>query len=535
MFGGNSLFSFFSNVKDKINSLFSSTTYSSKNELNKLNSITEKKISYASENNNYISYLLRKSTCKKPHNKKYQKQLCRSYSINEDSNLFSTLSETSTKENLCLNESQINSCDEYDEYGYRLALNNIIEGEQDFKTYYRYNSNIIGKKHPRYFFEENSELSSFNEDNNNINEKIKNEMMNSFPRKNKNKKKKSKIALLNKEKNIKDVRRLSNEFSSYKNKLKFQDNINNRFLKQIETNEQINMDKIIQKKQAQPVCKYPFKNLFFTHPERFSLHSNQTHKKRKSEKKEKSKSKKEIYSLTISNENNINIPPCVKIEKIENKSIDKICDENCAVLNISPIQSCETSNAINLSDNDFSFKEKNDIKCDNDLNLSKLIEENNNFNSSFIPQNIIENNPIFSNNVNNVINNNNYQVDNISNINNFTNNNNINNNIQDFVMDVDESNFHKINKIENNNNSTSIINQVPSSNQTSLTTSNNPFLMASNMCEKNKKPNENSNENNINSNNGMNKSFFEGKNLFNVNGNNNKNEFNGLNFSFGKS
>ena len=187
--------------------------------------------------NNYISYLLRKSTCKKPHNKKYQKQLCRSYSINEDSNLSSTLSEISTKENLCLNESQINLSDEYDEYGYRLSLNNIIEGEQDFKTYYRYNSNIIGKKHPRYFFEENSELSSFDEDNNNINEKFKDEMWNSFPRKNKNKKKKSKISLLNKEKNIKDVRRLSNEFSSYKNKLKFQDNINNRFLKQIETNE----------------------------------------------------------------------------------------------------------------------------------------------------------------------------------------------------------------------------------------------------------------------------------------------------------
>ena len=226
MLGGNSLFSFFTNVKDKINSFFSSATYSSKNEPNKLNSITEKKLSQASDNKNYISYLLRKSTCKKPYKKKYQKQLCRSYSINEDLNLSSTLSETSTKENLCLNESQINSCDEYDEYGDRLALNNIIEGEQDFKTYYRYNSNIIGKKHSRYFFEENKELSSFNEDNNNINEKIKNEMMNSFPRKNKNKKKKSKIALLNKEKNIKDVRRLSNEFSSYKNKLKFQDNIN---------------------------------------------------------------------------------------------------------------------------------------------------------------------------------------------------------------------------------------------------------------------------------------------------------------------
>ena len=297
------------------------------------------------------------------------------------------------------------------------------------------------------------------------------------------------------------------------------------------------MDTIIQKKQEQPTCKYPFKNLFFTHPERFSVHSNQTHKKRKSEKKEKSKSKKELYSLIISNENNINIPSCAKIEKIENKIIDKVCDEDSVVLNISPIQGCEVSNAINFSDNDFSFKDKNDIKCDNDVNLSKLIEENYNNNSSFISQNIIENNPIYSDIVNNVINNN-YQVDNISNNNNFTDNNNNNNNIQDLVMDIDESNFHKINKIENNNNSTRIINQVPLNtlnNQMSLTTSNNPFLMASNMCQNNKKPNDNANENNINSNNGMNKSFFEGKNLFNINGNNNKNEFNGLNFSFGKS
>ena len=168
------------------------------------------------------------------------------------------------------------------------------------------------------------------------------------------------------------------------------------------------------------------------------------------------------------------------------------------------------------------------------MNLSKLIEENNNYNPPFISKNIIENNPIFSDNLNNVINNNNSQINNIHDNNIFTSNYTINNNIQDFVMDIDESNFNKINKIENKDESTKIINQIPLSNQISLTTSNNPFLIASNMLENNKKSNENLNENNINSNNTMNKRFFEGKNLFNINGNNNKNEFNGLNFSFGK-
>ena len=170
MFGENSFFSFFTNVKDKINSFFSSVKSISKKDVNIFNSISNNKLSESSEHNNYISYLLRKSSCKKHRknkNKKFSKNLSNSYSINEDSYLSSTLSEISTKENFCLNESQITLNDEYDEFGNKSSLNNINEGEQDFKNYYRYNSSNIGKKHQRYFFEENNDASSFNEDNNN--------------------------------------------------------------------------------------------------------------------------------------------------------------------------------------------------------------------------------------------------------------------------------------------------------------------------------------------------------------------------------
>ena len=52
----NSFFSFFTNIKDKINSFFTSVTYSSKNDIKDLNYITAKKQNKSSENDKYLSY-----------------------------------------------------------------------------------------------------------------------------------------------------------------------------------------------------------------------------------------------------------------------------------------------------------------------------------------------------------------------------------------------------------------------------------------------------------------------------------------------
>jgi len=212
MKGENSFFSFFSNIKDKINSFFTSVTYSSKNEIKDLNYITTKKQDKSTENNNYnnyISYLIRK----KEKNKIY----C---------NLSSTFSEISSKENYDLNDTQIESNN--DNESIMSFYNNNIE-----ENYYSNNSNILGKKHNRYQFEEGKE-------------KIKNGKRN--------------------EKNYDDVKRLSDEFCSYKKKLKLKNKINKKFRKKIRENDQISIKKI---------NKNPFNVLFSTNPERFSLYSTQ--------------------------------------------------------------------------------------------------------------------------------------------------------------------------------------------------------------------------------------------------------------------
>ena len=435
MKGENSFFSFFTNIKDKINSFFTSATYSSKNEIKDLNYITTKKQDKSTENNNYnnyISYLIRK----KEKNKIY----C---------NLSSTFSEISSKENYDLNDTQIESNN--DNESIVSCYNNNIE-----ENYYSNNSNILGKKHNRYQFEEGKE-------------KIKNGKRN--------------------EKNYDDVKRLSDEFCSYKKKLKLKNKINKKFRKTIKENEQINIKKINKK---------PFNILFSTNPERFSLYS--TQKKMKLD-------KKESYSLSITTENNIMFLPCEIKDNKENKNESKQEEKIKGKINISPVKSCEISKIINIS-NDFSFRKSYDTKCANDLNLSTLIDDNNNNNSSYEIKKSLEQNNIFSNN-------NTYN-------NSFIINNNKTN--IDLSMDIEEYNPLIKNQRENNESKKNI-----KANSFQITTNNNPFLFPNNKFEK--KIENNAFNNNENANN--NKPFFEGKNLFNIYGNNN-NISSGLNFSFGK-
>ena len=414
MKGENSFFSFFTNIKDKINSFFTSVTYSSKNEIKDLNYLTTKKQDKSTENNNYnnyLSYLIRKKQKNNFNTFFHQNKIYY--------NLSSTFSEISSKENYDLNDTQIGSNND-NESIMSFYNNNIVE------NYYLNNSNILGKKHNRYQFEEEKE------------KEIKNGKRN--------------------EKNYNDVKRLNDEFCSYKKKLKLKNKINKRFRKKIKENDQISIKKINKK---------PFNILFSTNPERFSLYS--TQKKMKLD-------KKESYSLSITTENNIMFLPCEIKDNKENKNESKQEEKIKGKINISPVKSCEISKINNIS-NDFSFRESNDTKCANDVNLSTLIDDNNNSKTHI-----------------------------------------------DLSMDIEEYNPLIKNQRENNESKKNI-----KANSFQITTNNNPFLFPNNKFEK--KIENNTFNNNENSNN--NKPFFEGKNLFNINGNNN-NISNGLNFSFGK-
>ena len=219
--------------------------------------------------------------------------------------------------------------------------NNIVE------NYYLNNSNILGKKHNRYQFEEEKE------------KEIKNGKRN--------------------EKNYNDVKRLSDEFCSYKKKLRLKNKINKKFRKTIKENEQINIKKINKK---------PFNILFSTNPERFSLYS--TQKKMKLD-------KKESYSLSITTENNIMFLPCEIKDNKENENELKQEEKIKGKINISPVKSCEISKINNIS-NDFSFRESNDTKCANDVNLSTLIDDNNNSKTHIdLSMDIEEYNPLIKN------------------------------------------------------------------------------------------------------------------------------------------
>ena len=513
MQSGNSFFSFFSNIKDRINSFFTSLTYSSKKDINDLNYSINQKQCESTDDKNYITYLLKKrkrENVNNHYNKKTSGKLRKSYSTTENSYISSTLSEISSQEKYDLNETQINSYNE-NESILSFYNNNDTKDEQNFKNYYRKNSH----KHLRFQFEEE------NIDNQiNINDKMCiniNEEEKGKERKKINKKKKSKTR---KEKNYKDVKRLCDEYNTYKKKLKLKNKINNDFQEMLEDNDQINI-KRIKKTEKRKLTKIPFENLFYTNPERFSVYS--TQKKMKLDKRN---------SLTISNENNFNYLNHLKTEIKENISEEKPEDKNIGILNISPVKTCEIFKINNIS-NDFSFGEINNNKCSSDTNLSNLTE-NNNFSSS---NTIQQNNPEQNNNAyNNILQNNDCKIINnnfipINNTSNFSFNTYDNNNIcdcnnKDLSMDLDDCNPLDNNKAQNTESKKNII---------QITTNNNPFLFPNNTFKEKKENNLFNNANvNVNSNNSNKTSFFQGKNLFNINGNNNNNSSDYFNFSLGK-
>ena len=511
----NSLFSFFSNIKNKISSFFSSETYSSKKDNKKLFSTRDNNFNKLFDDKNYLPYLIKRKTQKSNRKRKYQINSRNSHSsIDDTTNLSSTLSNISSKDEYYFNNSQING--ENVEYEKILLNNNSIEGELDFKNSYRINSCFLGKKNDRNFFDESIDnISSIDdENNNNINGNIS---MDSFQEgkiisENLRRKKEKRTKVKKKKSNEKyiqhnkEVRRLSNEYSSFKRKLKIKNKINNIFLRQKESNGFIN-EHTTQKKDEKKANKHPFENLTFTHPERFSLYS--TNKKRKLE---KSTSKKKNNSLffSISNENDINIIQPIKNDKKEDNDQVKSFDKNCENLNISSVKNCEI-NKINNLGQDFSVKDCNNKS---DINLSKLIDANNQYSSNVI--NFI-NNPVPENN-------------------NFNNtfmpcsSNNCNINYQDHYMDIDENNFDR-NKNNQNNNQKETTN-----NSFQKIGNNNTFLIniPTNTYEKVKVNNKSNNDININSNNLNNKTIFEGKNLFNIKEKKKKKDFQNLIFSFGK-
>jgi hypothetical protein len=309
--------------------------------------------------------------------------------------------------------------------------------------------------------------------------------------------------------NYKDVKRISNEYSSYKAKLKYKNKINNNFLQQIKNNEQIIINSVNKNERVKEINKLPFDNLTFTHPERFSFYS--TQKKLKLEKNISKKNKKpNLFSITV--ENDINIIP--SLNKNELKSLDK----NSGVLNISPVKSCESFGISNLS-KDFTFGESRESnKSENEINLSKLLNENNNGPSNSKEDSLDKNNKPFNNESKN---NNNSSINKNFNGISFTSNNNFNSNSsQDYFMDIDECYLNKSNKKQNTNKKDKENNKH---NVFPITSNNNPFLTGN-------KTNEN---NTINSNFSNSVEYFKGKNFFNINGNNN-NGSKALNFSFGK-
>ena len=511
----NSLFSLLSNIKDKINSFFSSVYYNSKKNTKKLEAITKTNNTDLNKEKNNLDFLLIKASQRK---KKFKKKKTFNKGLGSnwiEDNLSNSLSTLSSNRDFNLNYSYSNENNNSN----IINLNNNIQGENYFKNNYRLNNSLIGQKRQRNYINDDFDSTySFNSDNINKEHKIVNNNKKSFKKINSKKKWKNNNII-----NYNDIRRLSNDFHNYKKQQKIKKKINDNFLKKIKEKEKLKISDV--KEENKKTVKLPFTNLYYTHPQRFSFYS--TQKKLKLD-NESSKKKNKELSFSISFENNINI-----ISSLTKENKENILDKKDETLNLKSI-SCDVSNIINTS-NEFTFRESNDIKNDNDINLSKLLDENNCY-STMINTEAKD------------INNSNCHSSNI--LNNCANNEPKINTYENNYMDLDEFYLLKNDTIKNNNyshfiNSNSNINQI--------TTNSNPFLKEANIFFSKTNTNVNINEKqtifsdnninnisfqknedksqfNINGNIFNKKPFFEGKNLFNINENNNT-EFQ---FSFGK-
>ena len=228
----NSLFSLFSNIKDKINSFFSSVYYNSKKNTKKLETITRTNNTDYNKEKNLDFLLIKTSQRKKKFKKKRTFNKSLSSNLIED-NLSNSVSTLSSKGDCYLNNSDIYSHENNNKN--IINLNNNIQGENYFKNNYRLNNSLIGQKRQRNYINNDFDSnSSFNSDN----IKKENKTANNF---NKNSKKiKSKKTGKNISiKNYNDIRRLSDEFHSYKKKQKIKKKINDNFVKKIKEKEKL--------------------------------------------------------------------------------------------------------------------------------------------------------------------------------------------------------------------------------------------------------------------------------------------------------
>ena len=157
----NSLFSLLSNIKDKINSFFSSVYYNSKKNTKKLEAITKTNNTDLNKEKNNLDFLLIKaSQRKKKFKKKKTFNKCLGSNWIED-NLSNSLSTLSSNRDFNLNYSYSNENNNSN----IINLNNNIQGENYFKNNYRLNNSLIGQKRQRNYINDDFDSTySFNSD-----------------------------------------------------------------------------------------------------------------------------------------------------------------------------------------------------------------------------------------------------------------------------------------------------------------------------------------------------------------------------------
>jgi len=626
----NKLVSFFISLKNKINSFISNAAYSSKKYQFKFNQISGNNYSYSNINikNTYIKYLISK---KIQRNNQISKSNISKRFNSIQHNSFHNYKNAINDNSISTSASNILEDNTYDNYGINLKENNdfnenncsmkivskkrgiiAISKKMNKNNNYK-NINLIGQKHLRNSLLSNDENENNSKDGNLKNERnslncnydneikkifnkeddthddagdenIQNKLTESKKSKDNKFKRKSidrikKDIIDKRNKNEKEITRLSNEFLNFKEKMKQKNKINqlfksrlnlNKFRKNArDDNSQIETEKKSSNNEKKPT--QTFKNLSFTHPQRFSYDSVINNKKRKIS---------NSSSLEISVENNINIISIYKntkeekIEKeintnkanaqeikdhyfeknnlVENDNDNKIIKESIGK-SIENANENENKKDKIIKDNNHLLKinpEFNSIskikqsENDKSFNFNCLLKQNYSNISKNINDNIIQNNNFVLNKTQNNINNNCYNINMIS--------ENSRNKNELMEMDLDEdnkinigqNNIHKMNNKYYLNNNNSYKNPFLIENAKYNSKKDNYFKFNNNIFGTIKNGNILSKNNNIFENKNNGNSFFSVKEENGIKKHNNfcqmnnivglKNNFSNFKFSFGK-
>ena len=455
MSGQDILFSLFNTLKNKINSFILNATYSSKKyrqkldtslnmpfklTQNQLNYIISEKFSEERKNNNFIS------PYPKYQNSELSKNINEYSSLNDSSSISTSLSiieDFNSKKN----QSELNNDNK--KYFYKKENKNNLNDSGINK-----NNFLIGNKTQRKIFDKNKD-NEYQPDLDEIYERGNNSTENE-----KNKEKCINEKILDKNNNNENEKEISsfyNEYYDYKYKNKKKAKLNNLFKNKLylkKSNNNIKFDIYNEKNMHENKFLNSFKNLTYTHPQRFSYHS----ANKKSRKSKKIPSDSSNYLISV--ENNINILSPL-INKKDEKNVTKIESKN-QISEISTNNNCHDSNLFN--DTKIVQKPQNEKNKEN-YNFNNLLNNNNhNNNVNFEPNNNLNinfYNDIKSkeNNINNNITmNENNKID------------NRNNNYGNCFMDLEEDILiHSKHKQKLNNNNNIII----------FTPNKNPFLVES--------------------------------------------------------